>query len=161
MAAVGRPTIFAPQLINAMLDRIASGDSVRSISKDDRFPAMTTFFRWLRENEDFRQQYARAKEIQAEFLAEDLLDIADDGTNDYIEREGKDGNTFVEFNSEHFQRSRLRVDTRKWIASKLLAKKYGDKIQQEVTGKDGAPLEFQVVLAERIGKARERDSGSK
>jgi hypothetical protein len=77
----------------------------------------------MRSKPDFRDQYARAKNESADVLVEQMIDIADDGTNDFIETE--DG---VKFNHEHVQRSRLRVDTRKWIASKLKPKKYGERL---------------------------------
>jgi hypothetical protein len=89
--------------------------------------------------DDFLKKYNRAREEQADYLAEEMLEISDEGMNDYIET-FKDGSVRVRVNDEHISRSRLRVDTRKWIASKLKPKKYGDKIQSEVSGPDGAPL---------------------
>ena len=70
-----------------------------------------------------------AKEESADALVEDILDIADDGSNDWMAVHGKDGSEAWKLNGEHVQRSRLRVDTRKWIASKLKPKKYGEKIE--------------------------------
>ena len=68
--------------------------------------------------------YRRAEEV-----FEEILDIADDGTNDWMERNGKDGETGdTVLNGEHVQRSRLRIDARKWALSKMIPKKYGDKI---------------------------------
>lgn len=74
-------------------------------------------------------------------MADDLLEIADDGTNDFVEKERPNGPKFLAFDGEHVQRSRLRVDTRKWILAKALPKIYGDKLTAEVTGKDGGPIE--------------------
>ena len=79
----------------------------------------------------FAAQYARARDAQAEFWAEQLLDVADDGSNDWMERNDPD-NPGWDLNGEAVARSRLRVDTRKWLLSKVLPKKYGDKL--EVTG---------------------------
>lgn len=91
-------------------------------------PCMSTVFKWLREKDDFSQQYARAKEECADALAEEILDIADDSTNDYMEKRAEDGDVaWWEFKSEHVQRSKLRVDSRKWLASKLKPKRYGDR----------------------------------
>ena len=103
-------------------------------------PCVATIFNWLRAYPEFLEQYTIAKEEQADALAEEMLDIADDGTNDWMERTGKDGEKYTVVNSEHVQRSRLRIETRKWIAAKLKPKKYGDKVNVEATGKDGAPL---------------------
>jgi hypothetical protein len=98
-------------------------------------PCVATIFNWLRTQEGFLEQYEKAKEMQADSLAEDILDIADDGSNDWMERHDKEGeNIGWQLNGEHVQRSRLRIDSRKWIASKLKAKKYGDKITNEHTG---------------------------
>jgi len=91
-------------------------------------PAVGSVCRWLAENDGFREQYARAREAQADTLADEILDIADDGTNDWMARE--DGS--LEYNGDHIQRSRLRVDARKWIASKLKPKVYGERQQSDV-----------------------------
>lgn len=105
-------------------------------------PAKSSVFRWLAVNEIFRDQYARAKQAGIEALSEDILDIADDATNDWMERHDPDGaNVGWRENGEAIQRSKLRVEARKWLLSKLAPKKYGEKVQQEVSGPDGAPLQ--------------------
>ena len=82
------------------------------------------------------EQYARARDAQADKMAEEILQIADDGLNDtYLDDDGK-----RRTDQDVIARSRLRVDARKWLASKMAPKRYGDKMQNEVTGKDGAPL---------------------
>lgn len=108
---------------------------MRTVCSDEKMPAMTTIFRWLREKEDFQQQYARAKQEAADALSEEMLDIADDGTNDWMKRFGGEGEAMgYQFNGEHVQRSKLRIDTRKWLASKLKPKRYGDKQEVEHSG---------------------------
>lgn len=110
-------------------------------------PCAATVFKWLRVHPEFVEQYARAKEEQADALAEELLDIADDGSNDWMERRNSDdGATGWQLNGEHIQRSRLRVDTRKWIASKLKPKKYGERIANEHSGPDGKPIALKGVI---------------
>lgn len=146
--AVGRPSIYSQELVDRICDELRIGRSITSLcNHEDWCPSLTTVMRWLRENQEFRQQYTLAREDQAEVMADQITDIADDGTNDYVERATRNG-TQVLCDTEHINRSRLRVDARKWVASKLLPKKYGDKIQQEHTGKDGEPLKF---ILERIG----------
>lgn len=77
----------------------------------------------------FQEQYARAREIQADTLADETLDIADDGTNDWMEKKNAEGqNIGWQFNGEAAARSRIRIDQRKWYASKLAPKKYGEKL---------------------------------
>lgn len=106
-------------------------------------PGASTVFRWLRTYSEFREQYEKAKEESADALAEEILDIADNGTNDFMEKENNDGSTWWEYRTEAVQRSRLRVDTRKWIASKLKPKKYGDRTNLDHTS-DGKPINFTV-----------------
>jgi hypothetical protein len=103
-------------------------------------PARTTVYEWVFDNiEGFAGRYARAREMQAHALVDDLAAISDDGTNDWVANNDPENPGYA-VNGEHIQRSRLRVDARKWAASKILPKVYGDKIQQEHTGADGAPL---------------------
>lgn len=90
-------------------------------------PYEQTVREWRLTFPEFGLQYAQAKIIQAELLAEECLDISDDSRNDWMESltEDEKGNGW-KLNGEHINRSRLRIDTRKWHASKLLPKKYGD-----------------------------------
>jgi hypothetical protein len=97
----------------------------------------------------FLDQYARAKEESADAFVEDMLDIADDGSNDWMEQKDKDGEAIGwRENGEAIQRSRLRVDTRKWIASKLKPKKYGEKIETTHQGPGGGPIMISSTDAE-------------
>lgn len=104
-------------------------------------PNKSTVFRWLATHKEFSDQYARAREEQAEALADEILSIADDGSNDWMEKQDKNGQSIGwVVNGEAVNRSRLRVESRKWIASKLKPKKYGEKLAQEISGADGQPL---------------------
>lgn len=92
-------------------------------------PGLSTIFRWLGDeaHEAFREQYAKARESRADALVEDILEIADDSRNDWVEINDPE-NPGYRVNGEAIQRSRLRVDTRKWVASKMLPKVYGEKL---------------------------------
>jgi hypothetical protein len=82
--------------------------------------------------------------VRAIHIAEDLLAIADDGTNDYMEYEDKEGNAAGwRFNGEHVQRSRLRVDARKWLLSKLLPK-FADKPEPNTDDQEPEPTEVVI-----------------
>ena len=142
---VGRPSDYTQELADQICSQLAEGKSMRTVCLPDDMPDKSTVFRWLRTHDEFRDQYERAKDESADALIEETLDIADDGTNDYITRENSDGSEYEVVNSEHIQRSRLRVDTRKWIASKLKPKKYGDKIQQQVSAPDGGPVQINYI----------------
>src|SRR3546814_11281656 len=105
---------------------------------------LSTVFRWLRDeaHEEFRQQYARARDNQADTLADEILDIADDGSNDYVGEDEK-------YNGDAVARSRLRVDARKWLAGKLAPKKYGEKIDHTLANPDGSPVVFQTIFEKK------------
>jgi hypothetical protein len=113
--------------------RISSGQRLRQICKELNTSSETIYF-WMARNEEFAKQYADAKQKQAESMADEMMEIADSAefTN------GDYGNAAV-------QAARLQVDTRKWLLSKLLPKKYGDRIQNEVTGAGGAALNITVT----------------
>lgn len=132
---MARPSSYTPEIADRICAEITLGYSLRTICKGETMPCVATIFNWFRTQEGFLEQYEKAKEAQADSLSEDLLDIADDGSNDWMEKSDKEGNNIGwTLNGEHVQRSRLRIDTRKWIASKLKPKKYGDRITNEHTG---------------------------
>jgi hypothetical protein len=138
---MGRPSKYSQRLADEICERIAEGESLRKICLADDMPNKATVFRWLATHKEFSDQYARARDAQADALADEILDIADDGANDtYTDDEGNE-------RTDHdvIARSRLRVDARKWIASKLKPKVYGDKVQQEVTGEGGGPLVVEIT----------------
>jgi hypothetical protein len=127
-AKPGRPSSYSAALADKICDRIASGESLLSICKADNVPSQSMVFRWLNQHAAFREKYARARDAQADVLAEETLEIADDGSNDWIFRNDPDNPGYL-LNGEHVQRSKLRIDARKWFASKVAPKKYGDKVQ--------------------------------
>lgn len=163
----GRPTKHSKELANQICDHIASGLSLRRIAELPGMPNKSTIIKWAIEDVNgFSDQYANARRIQAESLADEIFDIADDGTNDWVEKQDDNGGTGDSIlNHEHMQRSRLRVDTRKWYLSKVLPKVYGDKQQVEHSG--GVTVDDSVSdeeRAERIAaileRARNRRAGS-
>lgn len=149
MSSPGRPSTFTQAVADAICERLAAGESLRSICETEGMPNPSTVLRWADAHPEFAQQYARARERGYAHLADELLDIADDGRNDYITRQtGEDGETETTLNSEHIQRSRLRVDTRKWMLSKMLPKVYGDKLTH--VGDPENPLRMEVTRIERV-----------
>lgn len=144
MRQAGRPTIHTPELAAEICRRLAEGRSLRSICRADDMPDRSTVHLWVVEDrEGFSYQYANARRAQALRWADEILDIADDGENDTYEDE--DGNPRTDY--DVIQRSRLRVDTRKWLLSKVLPKVYGEKVA--LTGSDGeSPAE--IVITRRV-----------
>lgn len=131
----GRPSDYTPELADKICSQLADGDSMRTVCKPDDMPNKATVFKWLRIHEEFNDQYVKAKEESADALTDEILDIADNSNNDWMEQNGDSEGYRI--NGEAVQRSRLRIDSRKWLASKLKPKKYGDKIQQEITAPEG------------------------
>ena len=145
---LGRPSDYTPEIATEFCQRIAEGNSLRSVCRADDMPHAKTIFRWLPLYEDFRQQYTRATEERAEAMAEDILDIADDGTNDYMEIKDADGEYTGGWrtNGEAIKRSKLRVDSRQWLMGKMKPKRYGPKL--DVTS-DGSALPAPLIYIPR------------
>lgn len=129
----GRPSSYTQEISDKFCDLIAQGLSLRSACKSEDMPSPATVFKWMREHPDFLKQYARACDERTEAMSEDILDIADDGENDYMTIKRGDQEYEV-VNREAIQRSQLRVETRKWLMAKMKPKKYGDKLEVDNTG---------------------------
>lgn len=152
---VGRPSSYSAEIAQEICERLATGESVRGIcNSEDGLPTWQTVFSWLGKHPDFAEQYARAKELAAESIAEEIFDIADDTSGDNEEQEITPGVTATRLNPENIQRSKLRVDARKWYLSKIMPKKYGDKVQQEVSGPDGGAPTLNVVIRSVLDKPK-------
>jgi hypothetical protein len=127
---MGRPSKYTEAMAAEFCKRLADGRTVRSICSDEDMPVAQTIYSWLNAHPTFLEQYARAKEIHADAIADECFQIADTADAD---------TAFDEYgnpkpNHEYIQRSKLRIDTRKWYLSKVLPKKYGDKIEQTIQG---------------------------
>lgn len=151
----GRPSTYSDEMAGVICARLVEGRSLRSICKDADVPSIATVMVWLRERPAFQARYALAREAQADAIADEILDISDDGTNDWVERARKDGSTEIVLDAEHVQRSRLRIDARKWLAAKMAPKKYGDVQKHEHSGPDGAPIEVNSTVGLAVAAVRE------
>jgi hypothetical protein len=141
---MGAPSLpFDQAVADEICERLAKGESLRKIcgsDRDDFIPGRTTVLKWLCENEAFASQYARAREAQADFYVEEIVAIADgEGLSIAIGDEAP-----ATYPTDH-NRDRLRIDARKWVASKLAPKKYGDKVTNELTGPNGSELKPTVI----------------
>lgn len=132
----GRPHSYTPEVGKAICKRISAGESLRKICRDPEMPGASTVFDWLyegvseegrRELKDFSEQYAQARETQAELMFEEINEIADDAVSQVRGDDKSD--------SARVQAYKLRVDARKWTLSKMLPKKYGDKLDVTSGGK--------------------------
>lgn len=119
-----RPEDYTPEIGDRICSRLSAGEGVVSICKDEDMPGRTTFYRWLRVHPEFMANYVAAKEESADAMLEDMFDIA--------------------ANEPDVKRARLQVDVRKWAASKLKPKKYGDRVVH--SGDDDAPIAHKIEL---------------
>ncbi len=159
---MGRPSSFTQEIADSICEQLAtSSKSLRTICDQEDMPTVKTILNWLTEGDKedgqewaktFLRQYAHAKQEQADFLAEEIIEIADEKHNDVLrskEVRNADGSKMVllEENKEFTNRSRLRVDARKWIASKLKPKKYGDKLDLTSLGNklNHGPMQVEIV----------------
>ncbi|MCA3064996.1 hypothetical protein [Aquidulcibacter sp.] len=140
---VGRPTYRTQEMLKTICEGIATGKSARAMCIEVGI-SQPTLWKWIGEDAGFSKQYARAKEDCADYLAAEIVEIADDGTRDYTV--DKDGRDVVDH--DHIARARLRVDARKWYASKLAPKKYGDRTL--LSGDEDSPLKVEVTRIERV-----------
>ena len=153
---MGRHTIYTPELAAAICERIASGETMESIARDDRMPSSPTIYDWIDEKRrpsivpaSFDLDFARARALGHDVIAADCLLIADDGRNDWMARQAAGGDQqAMAFNAEHVQRSKLRIETRLKLLAKW-SKKYADRMTH--SGDAEAPLV--TIIKDFGGKA--------
>lgn len=129
-----------------LFEMVVNGKSLRTILKMDNMPDITTFYIWLENDKEKSKQYAQAIKMRADLLFDEMLDIADDSSGDYIDQDLGDGIIVNKFDHEHVQRSKLRIDTRKWVIERMNAKKYNEKYLEDNDGKDlNKPIEIKII----------------
>lgn len=139
-------------MLKDICDKIAGGQSLRKICLLDGMPHIDTVREWLLKDAEFSAQYARAREEQADFYADEIVEIADDKSQDILEV-GEGGDIRSLTNSAAVQRAKLQVDARKWKASQLAPKRWGQQnIKTELTGADGKDLIVNLNLGVKLPK---------
>lgn len=155
---MARPTKYSLKLVDEICEIIATTNKgiAKILKENESFPSEKTFYNWLndKKNESFLQLYARAKERQADRLVEEILTISDQSDKDTLQHE----NGAESANNEWISRSKLRVDSRKWLASKLLPKKYGDKLDMDIT--NSGDITIKVVREGNTNQAEEPPPGT-
>lgn len=157
----GRPKVLIPELMAEICERITVGEPIRQIAQLAHMPAASTIYLEPGCNPAFSEQYAQTREAHLIRMEDELLEIADDASNDWMEQRDKDTGEVVawQLNGEHIQHSRVRIDSRKWLTSKRARKKPGDRVPQDVGM--GARLRrdtgcmAQIVRRQRLGKVSE------
>jgi hypothetical protein len=117
----GWNTSYSPELCGIICDELIAGRSLREICREPKMPHLSTVRRWVLKYPDFYELYTKARQSQADTLAEDILEIADSGAGE--------GDTMVAVN-----RARLQVDARKWLAARMGPKRWGGKLDESEDG---------------------------
>lgn len=132
----GRPSTYTKEVGDRICDRLAAGESLRTICRDADMPARQTVVQWVLKDHGpgFANQYTQARDLGLDEIADECMEIVDDGSNDWMEKQNADGTTSWAINGEALGRSRLRFDHRRWYLSKLAPKRYGDRTAVELSG---------------------------
>ncbi len=137
----GRPSRYSKALATEICGRMAEGETLTDICREEGMPSRETVRRWQDKHEGFSGVYTRAREMQADHYADMIIAIAHDGSKDLVERQ-KRGETVKVVDQDHIQRDRLKVDALKWISSKMAPKSYGDRLQHTGEGQGSITLEW-------------------
>ena len=140
--AFKKQSVF-PEILDLIATTPKSLNTICSENKD--FPDARTVYRWIDEDEDFCQRYTRAKNAQLQVLADQLVELADKDRICEKRTIKADGSEEVVI-LDQVERTKVQIDTRKWLLAKLNPKKYGDKVQQEVSGPEGGPIQAAVTV---------------
>ena len=126
------------EIVEALCDWISQGKTLMEFCRQEGRPQWRVVYNWIEKDPDFAARYAKAREIGEDAIAQECFDIADNASNDWMERQGKNGQTYMEFDKEHVQRSKLRIYTRLQLLAKWNPKKYGERTT--LAGDKDAPL---------------------
>ena len=119
-----RRSSLTPEVADQIYERLTMGESLRQICQDPNMPARSSIFLWLRRDKEFADQYRLAKRMLAEDLLLEILEIADDGSNDWVERRDNDGQIRRVVNLDNIRRAKLRIAARKLHLARLMPKRY-------------------------------------
>jgi hypothetical protein len=132
--AIGRPSTYSDEVGVAICERIAQGETLSQVCASPGMPARATVYRWQEANLEFRDTYRRARELQMQSWADEIVLIADDTTLDTVTKVTPQGREYETVDHENIQRSKLRVNTRQWLMARLNPRLYGDKVEHEHSG---------------------------
>jgi hypothetical protein len=150
---LGRPSDYTQEIANQVCHRLAGGESLRSITEDPTMPNRQTIYNWMTARPAFLDQYVRAREEQAESMADEIVAIADE-TPETAPVFDKDGNQLaIKMDSAYIQWQKNRIDARKWTAAKLRPKKYGDRIVHAGDDENPVVLENNLNIFGELLKA--------
>lgn len=154
MPADRRPRhTYSPELADQICELMVEGISLRKICAMPGMPSRRGVFHWIKDNDEFRRKYDIARLMMVEYWAHEIIEIADDSTGDFIINER--GDRVVDH--ENINRSRLKVDARKWLMSKLHPERYGDRVSADVTVRRDMRELSDMELLQIVGRSGEPD----
>ena len=162
--AIAKVVKYGPEISDKICSDIEAGMSVGQICRQDGYPEKKSVYRWLAKHDEFLSDYRAAKISGIEALVDQMMDIANDASDDFKRDSNgellrdKKGNRILD--GEHVQRSRLRIDTIKWVATKLVPRLYGDNKHVEVDVKVGVKALTDDQLAKKITSLKDQLYGS-
>lgn len=145
----GGQSKYTTEIADEICQRLSTGQSLREISRSSGMPSASAIVDWTQDETNcpgFGARYAHARGVWLAVIADEILEISDDSANDYMARTRSDGSSENVLDAEHVQRSKLRVDSRKWLLSKLKPGVYGDKVSQEISGPEGGAIPTTVTI---------------
>lgn len=140
-------------IIEEVLKGIEQGIPLAEICRRDGFPDRRSIYFWMEDDADFASRFARARELGFDAIAEECFEIADDGTNDWVQRQKQDGSIDEVVNSDHIQRSKLRIETRLKLLAKWDPKRYGERQEIKHSGAVDLTAESDEALAKRLAQS--------
>jgi terminase small subunit-like protein len=144
---------YTAEIEDLILGELMSGRTLTDICRDPDMPHVRSVQSWLAEDRDgFAARYKRAREIGCDIVADDIVDIADDRSGDWIVRTHRDGTTEAILDSERIRRAQLRIKARHWRLSKMLPRTYGDRL--DLTSKHDGGDSWAELLKAVDGKSR-------
>jgi hypothetical protein len=154
---VGRPSTFTDQIFDTICERLENGEVLKAICKDDEMPDRSTVLRWIAADDGKRRRYDLARQACVEFWSDEIIQIATDGSRDtMVDEKGR-----ARCDHEWVARSRLRIDTIKFLMTKINPLKWGDKLpeaaaarQMEIDAQNqiiAQPMRIERIIIEGVG----------
>lgn len=127
LPGAGRPTNYTPEMVDRICNELMAGKSLIKICEAEDMPHRVTVINWLGMYQDFATRYSKARESQADYMDDLILDTANAS------------------DPESAPADRVKIDAYKWRAARLQPKKYGDRVHKELSGPDGNPIKLDVT----------------
>lgn len=148
--AAGRPSTYTDEIAEEICERLAGGESVLAMCREDHMPPQSVIFQWLHKHKEFAEKYALARESWAQFEFERMMEIADTPLQGEKIETSSDGKTKV-ITGDMTEHRRLQVDTRKWALARMNGRRFGDRTAHEHSGPGGEALE---IIVTRVGEKK-------